>query len=266
MNKKEIPAMVNKKNLIPWAISVGIFFIILLIWALFGKQGIERIEDYFERGSQPRTAIKIQSQIVAHQEFFSGSAVRIKPAVVSIAWASGDGNLHPYGSGVIINSQGYIITCSRNVSETKDIKIVRFVNEHNYIYDASIVSVFPASGLTIIRIVNREPLTANRMNFPFAKLGDSNSVQMGDWCLTIGNPIGLKPMITLGIINSLNQTKTIDGITYYNLLKNTCKGGEGFIGGPLINKWGEVIGIVIDNGYAVPSNQVEMILAALGIP
>lgn len=266
----------NKKNMIPWAISIGIFILVVLIWVLLGNRGVENIEHYFERDARNRPAVSSpQAQVAAQQEFFSGSAARNKPAVISICIASAGQaagavgtSLQGIGSGVIINREGFIITSSRHITDTGDLKVVNFEQTHfegaaleqghHHIFDASVVSVFPSAGLAVLKIQGT--------GFPVARLGDSNSLRMGDWCLAMGNLYGQKPVAASGIISSLNQTINIDGITYRHLIETTCKGGKSFTGGPLINKWGEVAGIVIDNGYAVPSNRVYVILNGLGIP
>lgn len=260
----------------PWAVAIGIFILVVLIWVFLGNKGVESIEHYLERDAGKRWAVSSpQAQIVAQQEFFSGSAARNKPAVISICIAPTGQTagipgspLQGIGSGVIINREGFIITSSRHITDTGDIKVVNFEQTHfegaaleqghHHIYDASVISVFPSAGLAVLKIQGA--------GFPFVRLGDSNSLRMGDWCLAMGNLYGQKPVAASGIISSLNQTINIDGTTYRHLIETTCKGPKGLTGGPIINKWGEVAGIVIDNGYAVPSNQVYMILNGLEIP
>lgn len=265
---------IDKRAVIPWLISIGIFLLVVLIWVVLGSRGVEKIEHYLEKNTETRPPVSsLQARIVAQQEFFSGSAVRIKPAVVSVCIGGtapsiqpGGSPLEGIGSGVIVSPTGFIITSSRNISKG-NIKVVNFEQTHfegaaleqghHHIYDAAIVSVFPAAGLAILKI--------DGQGLPAARLGDSNSLQMGDWCLAIGNPFGQKPVVASGIISSVNHTRKIDGITYPHLIEISCKGNQGFIGGPVINQWGEVVGIIIDKGYAVPSNQVWLVLNGLGI-
>lgn len=257
---------IDNKAIIPWLISIGIFLLVVLVWAILGKEGIERIENYLER--------ERQAKVVAHQGSLSGSAIRVKPAVVSICTveaslsaSQGASPLKGIGSGVVVSPMGYIVTSFPNVEDAGDIKVVNFEQTHfegtvleqghHHIYDASVVSVFPAAGLAILK-VEGDPM-------PFSRFGDSNSVRIGDWCLAMGNPFAQKTSATSGIISSLNQTKNLGGIVYRNLIETTCKGGNGFTGGPLVNRWGEVVGIVINKGYAIPSNQVLIILSSIGI-
>jgi serine protease DegQ len=97
-------------------------------------------------------------------------------------------------------------------------------------------------------------------------LGDSDAARQGDWCLAIGSAFGQKPTVTSGMISGVNQVARINGCMYKGLIEMNCKSKYYFVGGPLINDEGEVIGIIVEKGYATPGNRIAMALSSLAIP
>lgn len=255
----------NKKNLITWAIAVGVCLVIILILIIFS--GAEKV---YEKQFNFRNIKAVTTAAPAIRlGQLSGAVQLVRPAIVSICTVGVgmDNSLDMQGiaTGIIINPEGYVLTSSLWITKSNDVKVVHyestslegaaFEQGHNHIYDAQLLSVFPNIGLAIFRIVGN--------NLPSAVLGNSNLAQMGDWCMAIGSPFGQKPVVTSGIISAVNQTKNINGIAYRNLMETSCKGQ--YTGGPIINNQGEVIGIIIDQDAVVPSNQANMLLQNTGI-
>lgn len=253
----------NKKNMITWGIAVGICLLLAVILIISGG-----VENAYEKRFGVIKAITTAAPAIRPDQL-SGAAQLVRPAVVTICTVgvgpTGALDMQGIATGVIVSTQGFVITSSLWVNQSNDVKIVHyelthiegttFEQGHNHIYDAQPVSIFPNLGLAIFKIIGN--------GLPSATLGNSNLVQMGDWCLVIGSPFGQKPIVTSGIISAVNQTKNINGNVYRHLIETNCKGQ--FIGGPLINSQGEVIGIMIDQGVAVPSNQANLILQNIGI-
>ena len=109
--------------------------------------------------------------------------------------------------------------------------------------------------------------------WPKAKLGDSAKIQVGDWAIAVGNPFGLENTVTLGIISNLNRNVTQLGIydKKLELIQTDAAINPGNSGGPLLNSYGEVIGIntLIRSGpgaglsFAIPINKAKEIAGQL---
>ncbi len=147
------------------------------------------------------------------------------------------------GSGVIISEDGYILTNNHvisssdsssfyQVSDAKSIKVKIYGDDTEY--NAEIIGTDSQTDLAVLKI-DKTGLTA-------AELGDSSSVQIGEFVLAIGNPYDLDYSVTAGIISALNREMTVDNTTY-NVIQADCAINSGNSGGALVNSKGQVIGI-----------------------
>lgn len=147
------------------------------------------------------------------------------------------------GSGVIISEDGYILTNNHvissadsssfyQVSDAKSIKVKIYGDDTEY--DAKIIGADSQTDLAVLKI-DKTGLTP-------AELGDSSSVQIGEFVLAIGNPYELDYSVTAGIISALNREMTVENTTY-NVIQADCAINSGNSGGALVNSKGEVIGI-----------------------
>jgi len=165
------------------------------------------------------------------------------------------------GSGFIIDRDGYILTNNHVVEKTDEIK-VKLANEKEY--DAKIIGRDPKTDLALIRIEADEPLES----LPF---GDSDSLEVGDWVLAIGNPFGLDHTVTAGIVSA--KYRQLGAGSYDNFIQTDASINPGNSGGPLLNTEGEVVGISsaiysgsggsIGIGFAIPINMVKDLLPQL---
>lgn len=173
------------------------------------------------------------------------------------------------GSGVVISSNGYILTNNHvvsssdssyyyQVSEATSIK-VSFANSDT-VYDATIVGTDELTDLAVIKI-DATGLTA-------AELGNSDNIQVGEFVLAIGNPLGLDTSVTSGIVSALNRSITSEDGTTYNVIQTDCAINSGNSGGALVNSNGQVIGIntlklsgtgIEGVGFAIPINDTAEI-------
>ena len=164
------------------------------------------------------------------------------------------------GSGVIISSDGYIVTNNHVVQDAEKITIT--LNDKRE-YDGEIIGTDPASDLALIKI--------NETRLPYLKFANSDSVRIGEWVLAIGNPMGLNSTVTAGIISakarqlSTGRNSTSDEV----YLQTDAAVNSGNSGGALVNAAGQLVGIntaiASGNGYytgysfAIPSNIVQKI-------
>lgn len=161
------------------------------------------------------------------------------------------------GSGFIIDKNGYIITNSHVVERADEIT-VKLYNQKEY--KAKIVGIDKETDVAVIKINGADDLIP-------AALGDSDSIEVGDWVIAIGSPFGLEQSVTQGIISA--KGRIIGAGTYDNFLQTDAAINPGNSGGPLVNLSGEVIGIntAITSrsggyegvGFAIPINMAKKV-------
>ena len=186
------------------------------------------------------------------------------PSVVSIT-ASSLGTTST-GTGVILSSKGYLVTNDHVVSDAQ-VLTVTLTDEREL--TASLVGSDPVSDLAVLYI-QADDLTE-------AQFGDSDALQVGDTVVAIGDPLGveLRGTMTNGIVSAINRDVTVNGRTM-NLIQTNAALNSGNSGGPLINRFGQVVGIntmkigafsdrsgVEGLGFAIPSTTVKEIVNQL---
>ena len=165
------------------------------------------------------------------------------------------------GSGIIVSSDGYIVTCNHVVEDAQTIQVV--LNDDT-VHDAVLVGTDTRNDLAVIKI--------DASGLKSVTLGDSDMLTVGEDVIAIGNPLGeLRGTATSGIISALDRSVTIDG-SALTLLQTDAAISPGNSGGGLFNSAGTLIGIVnakasSDNseglGFAIPVNSVKDIIADL---
>ncbi|HEY7617836.1 MAG TPA: Do family serine endopeptidase [Terriglobales bacterium] len=165
------------------------------------------------------------------------------------------------GSGVIVDSKGYIIT-NRHVVQRADRIRVRLQDDPpGVLHDAKVIGTDQETDLAVIKIEYGKPL-------PAAKLGNSDSMQVGDWVLAVGSPFGLQETVTAGIVSAKGR-EIVPGRNFQSFIQTDAAINPGNSGGPLVNMAGEVIGIntailtetssYAGVGFALPSNTVVQV-------
>ncbi|MCH9022908.1 MAG: trypsin-like peptidase domain-containing protein [Planctomycetes bacterium] len=210
------------------------------------------------------------------QNAFSALAEDVSPTVVNVSpirilgqsknvprqWRP---KTHGSGSGVIIHEDGYIITNNHVVADAERVEIIladgrRFV--------AKEIFLDPDTDLAVVRI---DPEGAT---LPAAKLGDSDKVRVGDFVMAMGSPFGLEQTVTLGIVSYKGrQTNILGDWGFEDFIQTDADINHGNSGGPLVNLFGEVVGINSNIysltggsaglGFAIPSNIVSHVSAQL---
>src|SRR4029077_465852 len=162
------------------------------------------------------------------------------------------------GSGVIVDSKGYIITNQHVVEKADRIRVKLDSDPPGVQHDAKVIGTDSETDLAVIKIEVDHPLAS-------AKLGNSDSMNVGDWVLAIGSPFALEESVTAGIISS--KGRDIDNRRQFqHFLQTDAAINPGNSGGPLVNMNSEVIGINTaiftesggyqGIGFALPSNIV----------
>ncbi len=163
------------------------------------------------------------------------------------------------GSGVIISSDGYIVTNNHVIENATEVKVI--LNTHEE-YNAKLIGSDERTDLAVIKI-DAQGLTP-------AVLGDSSTLEVGELAVAIGNPLGqeLAGSVTVGVISATNRTISVSGRTL-NLVQTDAAINPGNSGGALVNCFGEVIGIntvkmsstdVEGIGFAIPISEAKPII------
>jgi S1-C subfamily serine protease len=167
------------------------------------------------------------------------------------------------GTGIIIDSRGFILTCYHVVAQARQLEAT---------VQADTIETLPAVLVAKDESLNLAVLRVNAgRELPVAALGDSSQLEVADYVLAIGSPFGLHQTVTHGIISDDRRDLAIAGIVYRGLIQTDAAINKGSSGGPLINLSGEVVGINmaiysttgVYNGvsFAMPVNQAKRLLA-----
>jgi serine protease Do len=170
------------------------------------------------------------------------------------------------GAGIIVSSQGYVLTNYHLVANQTDIKITIFTPNGNQVYPGVLIATDPQNDLAVLQIKTPAPI-----QLPIAPLGNSDTLTVGDTVLAFGNPFGLAQTVTDGIVSAKRKNITIEGHSLSNLIQTDAPINQGNSGGPLVNINGEVIGINTavyspmqthtGLGFAIPINQAKQVFA-----
>ena len=166
------------------------------------------------------------------------------------------------GSGVIISSDGYIVTNNHVIENANEVKVILNTNEN---YTAKVIGKDSRTDLAVLKIDASE--------LPFAKMGESSQLRVGDTAIAIGNPLGQEfaGTTTQGIISGLNRSVTIDN-KQLNLIQTDAAINPGNSGGALVNAYGQLIGINTAKissssleglGFAIPIDEAKPIIEDL---
>ncbi len=175
------------------------------------------------------------------------------------------------GSGVIISAEGDVLTNNHVVADADSIT-VKLDDGRTIEADISSVKTDPASDLAIFKLKENG-------EYPYASLGNSDELKVGDWVLAIGSPFGLDQTVTEGIVSAKGRTSSdvqIGGEDFFikDYIQTSAAINPGNSGGPLINLEGEIIGVnnaiqtagVPGNlgiGFAIPSNLANKVIDSL---
>ncbi|MBW1779476.1 MAG: trypsin-like peptidase domain-containing protein [Deltaproteobacteria bacterium] len=165
------------------------------------------------------------------------------------------------GSGFIISEQGYILTNAHVIHNATDIRVVLSAGKREY--PAKIIG---ADRITDTALVKIEPDHL----LPVLPLGDSDALRVGEMVLAIGNPLGLRHSVTFGIVSAKERVTPMLNEDLVDFIQTDSAINPGSSGGPLLNFYGEVVGIntaVVSQaqsiGFAIPINTVKDVMPML---
>lgn len=236
--------------------------------------------------SSPTNLDNINTKLISLSGFSDTSvavAQKVKPSIVGISveysvnsiFNRGSTSAKAEGSGVIISTDGYILTNNHVVNSSsssssayyeieKANKVTVKLYNDNTEYEAKIIGTDQQTDLAVIKIEKTDLIAA--------ELGDSSSVQVGEFCMAVGNALGLGDSVTSGIISAVNREVTDSDNNKYTAIQTDAAINSGNSGGALVNSKGQVIGIntlkiagngVEGIGFAIPINSTKDIYEQL---
>jgi serine protease Do len=249
------------------------------------------------RADRPAVMMAPQAPVVPVQMPISGSATfagvaeAIKPAVININTVSkaslsgpAGGGRTPFeeffgeeffkrffgdaperipqrslGSGVIVEPSGIALTNAHVVEKATEIEVITLDGGK---HKAKVVGLDKKTDLAVLK------LDDGKASFKYAKLGDSDRMQVGDWVIAVGSPFGLQATVTAGIVSA--KARNIGQGPFDDFIQTDAAINPGNSGGPLVNMQGEVIGIntaIVAGGsgigFAIPSNMARKIYSEI---
>ncbi|MDE0186235.1 MAG: trypsin-like peptidase domain-containing protein [Candidatus Poribacteria bacterium] len=171
------------------------------------------------------------------------------------------------GSGVIFNQAGYVLTNQHVIEDADTTKVILSDGRE---YEARIVGEDFLSDLAVLQI--------DAADLSEIKQGDSDDLMIGEWAIAIGHPFALavgnpKPTVTIGVISATDRVLKTENRHYHNLIQTDASINPGNSGGPLVNLYGELVGINTaiystsggsqGIGFAIPANDAKQIVSQL---
>jgi len=168
------------------------------------------------------------------------------------------------GSGVIINDKGYIVTNNHVIANADEVEVTLYNNQS---YKATVIGTDPTTDLALLQI--------NADNLKTMALVNSDDVEVGEWVLAVGNPLGLNSTVTAGIVSAKARSIRIntDKFAVESFIQTDAAINPGNSGGALVNLDGNLVGIntaiasttgtYTGYGFAVPSNIVTKVVEDL---
>ncbi len=201
----------------------------------------------------------------AYSRAVTGVVGAVGPAVVSISVgreAPGGNDVEPIGagSGVLLAPDGYVVTNHHVVREATR---VRLTLTDGTVVGATAVGSDPANDLAVVR--------AEGSGLPYASLGDSSQLKVGQLVIAIGNPLGFQSSVSTGVVSATGRgMRSLDGRLIENVIQHTAPLNPGNSGGPLVDSRGRVVGIntaiiaiAQGIGFAVPSDTVRRVVSQI---
>lgn len=165
------------------------------------------------------------------------------------------------GSGVIVSSDGYIVTNNHVVADAVDVEVILADRRQ---FKGKVVATDPKTDVAVVKI--------QAMNLPMVSWGDSGSLAVGDFVLAIGNPLGLSRTVTFGIVSAVGRAD-VGVADFEDFIQTDAPINPGNSGGALVNINGELVGIntaiasptggSVGVGFAIPSNMARAAMQSL---
>ena len=268
------------------ALTVGLCVNVPSIKQAFLEKLVVTDSSNKDNNSSENSSTNLNTQLISLQGYSDtavGVAKKVQPSIVAISVEYSVNSIFnrssttatAKGSGIIISEDGYILTNNHVVNSTssssssfyeieKANKVTVKLYNDDKEYEGKIVGTDSQTDLAVIKI-DKDGLTA-------AELGDSDSVQVGEFAMTVGSPLGLDNSVTAGIISAVNRDVTDSDGNKYTAIQTDAAINSGNSGGALVNSKGQVIGIntlkvsstgVEGMGFAIPIDSAKPIIEQL---
>ncbi len=187
------------------------------------------------------------------EDFFNDFFESYRPPVIL--------KTHSLGSGVLVDREGFIITNQHVIQRASKITVI-LANKNKY--EAQVLASDEKNDLALLKIHSRDLL-------PYAKMGISSDIMIGESVVTLGNPFGLQNTVTTGVISATERSIGMKGeVHFHDFLQTDAPINPGNSGGALLNINGELIGINVaifskgqGLGFAIPINRIRRMLGIL---
>ncbi len=253
-----------------------VYLNLALLFIVLGVIFIPEIKDalgYLTASSRPISPRK-QIQAVNLQNSFRNVYQIAQKSVVSIRTKKTEMIHNPYqyfantersvssvGSGFMIDSRGFVVT---NYHVIRSAEIIEVILHNGRVAPARFVGSHEGADIALLKILEAD-------DYEVASLGDSEEVQVGDWAIAVGSPYGLEKTFTVGVVSARSR-EDLDETGQTHIQTDTAI-NPGSSGGPLLNIYGEVIGInrMIRSvsgesagiGFAIPINYAKKVLKSI---
>ncbi|TGL68529.1 S1C family serine protease [Leptospira jelokensis] len=259
----------ERKNSIPPVVYINFALVFVLLFAIFFPEIRSALTKLFS-SPKPISASK-QSQAIQIQSSFRNVYREAQQFVVSIRTKKTEMIFHPYafgesredrissiGSGFIIDERGFVVT---NYHVIKNAEIIEIIMSDGRIFPARYVGSHERADIALLKIPSEDKFTP-------AFLGNSDEIEVGDWAIAVGSPYGLEKTFTVGVVSAKSR-EDLDETGQTHIQTDTAI-NPGSSGGPLLNIYGEVVGInrMIRSssgssagiGFAIPINYAKRVL------
>ncbi|NCN10405.1 MAG: trypsin-like serine protease [Leptospira sp.] len=257
---------------IPRIVYINLILIFVVLAAIFFPELKDAI-GHFTASSRPIPPRK-QMQAVYLQNSFRNVYQIAQKSVVSIRTKKTEMIHNPYhyfnnkeetissvGSGILIDPRGFIVT---NYHVIRSAEIIEVILHNGRVAPARFVGSHERADIALLKIQEAE-------DYEYAFLGDSDEVEVGDWAIAVGSPYGLEKTFTVGVVSARSR-EDLDETGQTHIQTDTAI-NPGSSGGPLLNIYGEVIGInrMIRSasgesagiGFAIPINYAKKVLKTI---
>jgi S1-C subfamily serine protease len=216
-------------------------------------------EDRAGPGNQPGQNKVADADLL---DAYSQAVIRVvdavSPAVIGLAAA--EGGRGGSGSGFLVTADGYGLTNSHVVGGRAGLVATTADGDR---LDAQVIGDDPATDLALVRLAARD--------LPFAPLGDSDALRVGQLLIAIGSPFGFQSTVSTGVVSALNRTmRGEEGRLIENIIQHSAPLNPGNSGGPLVDSRGRVVGVntaiiamAQGLGFAVPANTARWVTSEL---
>ncbi|MDO5296605.1 MAG: trypsin-like peptidase domain-containing protein [bacterium] len=261
-------------------VIIGVIIVITVVTPILNDQHTSKVQPPMQaqESSKPVRSAMFGNAVATDTKTIPDAVAKVAPAVVTIdtttvrrVYERGLRGLPAYntrimeipkgmGTGVIVSTDGKIVTNNHVVEGANTINVT--LNDRRQ-YTAKVLGMDKLNDIAILKITDEKP-------FPVAELSSSDNVRIGEWVVTIGNPLGVGQTVTVGVLSARGRHLSDNSVALRDLLQTDAAINPGNSGGPLVSVQGRVIGIntaIIPSaqgiGFAIPAESVSKIIENL---